>query len=179
MQKFSITAGNTPDAHPSSADSSLVQGKGGGLGKSARDTVAARQQADSLKNPEPPPELLEIPSLDPPPTEDKPKEETAVLSDPKWIEPDTLFQQEAEVSVQVALPKEKKDITRVQVELFVKTPSGPESICKGEGHAQADGTAVVTLPIYKPKNHDGGPAEYYFQVTHKLAKMLSTIGLVR
>ncbi|MEO6095268.1 MAG: peptidoglycan-binding protein [Fibrobacteria bacterium] len=141
--------------------------------------MTTRQQADFQKNPEPPPELLEIPNLDPPPTEDKPKEEPAVLSDPKWIEPDTLFQQEAEVSVQVALPKEKKDITRVQVDLFVKTPSGPESICKGEGHAQADGTAVVTLPIYKPKNHDGGPAEYYFQVTHKLAKMLSTIGLVR
>ncbi|MDQ2999955.1 MAG: peptidoglycan-binding protein [Fibrobacterota bacterium] len=179
IQKLSIRSGKNPDAPQGSADSSLVKSKGGGLRKATQDTVAARQQAEALKNPEPAPEALEIPTLDLPRKEDEPKEDPAVLSDPKWIDPDTLFQQEADVSVQVTLPKTKKSITKVQVELFVKTQAGPESVCKAEGHAQADGTAVVTLPVYKPKNHDGGPAEYYFEVTHKFAKMLSTIGIGR
>ena len=77
------------------------------------------------------------------------------------------------MSVQLTLPKEKEHLTKVQAELFAKTPSGPKSISKGEAWAQADGKAVVTLPVYKPEGYVDGAVEYFFRVYHSLAKMLS------
>jgi outer membrane protein OmpA-like peptidoglycan-associated protein len=118
----------------------------------------------------PTPEMIQANTPRPDPVEQRPK---AKLSDSAWVEPDTLFNQEAKVSAKLSLPEGKAHVTRVQVELFAKTANGPESISTGEGHAQADGTAVVALPIYKPKNHDGGPVEYFFRVMHSLADMLT------
>jgi outer membrane protein OmpA-like peptidoglycan-associated protein len=107
------------------------------------------------------------------PEETGKKAPPATLSEPAWIKPDTSFHDEAEVTVKLSLPEGKEHLTRVQVELFAKTPNGPESIYKGEGHAKADGAAVVILPVYKPRNHNGDPVEYFFQVTHSLAEMLT------
>ena len=160
-----------PDSTSRSVDSVLVNSKGGGLGAAARQTLEERKQTNVP--PEPPPETYDFPTVEEGAAADSVKADTAVLSEAKWTQSDTLFHQEAEVSVKVALPEGKKEITRIQVELFAKTPNGPESISKGEGHAQADGTAVMTVPVYKPKGYLDGPVEYFFQVIHSLAKMLS------
>jgi outer membrane protein OmpA-like peptidoglycan-associated protein len=159
-----------PDSTDTPRDSSLVARKSGGLGSVARKTREDRRQ--SAEQEEPAPEPLEIPANDSTAV-DSLKNASATLSNAKWNEPDTLFHQEAEVSVQVTLPKEKAHLTKIQVEMFAKTPSGPESIFKGEGHAQSDGTAVMTVPMYKPKGHQDGPVEYFLRFTHSLAKMLS------
>ncbi len=161
------------DPKPKSSDESLVNGKGGGgLSADAQQTLEDRKKSNLP--PEPPPETYDFPTIEKPKPEDPAKADTAVLSDAKWNEPDTLFHQEAEVSVKLSLPKGKEHLTKVQVELLAKTPSGPESISKGEDWAQADGTAVVNVPVYKPKGYVDGPVEYFFRVMHSLAKMLST-----
>jgi hypothetical protein len=103
----------------------------------------------------------------------------ATLSDPKWVEPDTLFHQEAEVTAKLTLPEGKEHLTRVQVELFAKTAKGPESICKVEAYAQPDGNAVARFPVYKPKAHDERPVKYFFEVTHERAKLVDTEGMLR
>ncbi|MEO7958888.1 MAG: TIGR02594 family protein [Fibrobacteria bacterium] len=113
------------------------------------------------------------------PVEEKPKEPEAVLSEGAWVKAETLFHEEADVTVKLKLPPGKEHITRVEVEVHAKRSSGPELIAKGEGHAAADGTATVTIPIYKPKNHDGGIAEYYVTFKHKLAKALEPESLLR
>ena len=160
-------------------DSASLTRGGGGLGQAARDTVEAwkRVAAEKQAGAESPPELDNDGAVQPKnPQEKKPE---AVLWDPKWSESDTRFHQEAEVSVKVKLPEGKQHLTRVQAELFAKTPSGRESIARAEGHARADSTAVVTFPIYKPKNHDGSPVEYFFEVMHKLAMPVNTETLTR
>ncbi len=156
------------DSTSRSADSVLVRSKGGGA---AQKTLEERQQSN--QPPEPPPETYDFPTEDTASTEDTAKADTAVLSDAKWVQPDTLFHQEAEVSVQLTLPKEKKHVTKVQVELFAKTPSGPKSISKGQAWAQADGKAVIPVSVYKPEGYVDGAVEYFFRIYHSLAKMLS------
>lgn len=146
------------------------------MGAAARKTLEERKQSE-LPN-EPQPEPYDFPTEEAA-AEDSAKADTAVLSDPKWIEPDTLFHQETEVSVQVATPPGKEHITKVQAELFAKTPSGPEPISKGEGHTQADGRAIIKLPVYKPKGHKDGLVEYFVEFTHKLAKVLCAENLLR
>ena len=160
-----------PDPKDKKAKEALGKG-GGGLSANAKKILADRKQSEPPN--EPPLEIFEYPTLEQAKPEEEVEEEPAVLADAAWHEPDTLFHQEAEVSVKLALPQGKEHITRIQVELLANTPSGPESISKGEGWAQADGTAVAKVPVYKPKGHDDGPVEYFFRVMHSLAKMVST-----
>ncbi len=158
----------------------LVSGKGGGgLNAAAKQTLEDRKISKPAE--ESPLETYEYPTLETqkPEAEAKAKADTAVLSDAKWPEPDTMFHQEVEVSVKVALPKGKEHITRVTAELFAQQPSGPVSISKGEGHAQSTGTAVIVLPVYKPRGHEEGIVEMFIEFTHKLAKMLSTVQVLR
>ncbi|MEO6098266.1 MAG: BPSL0067 family protein [Fibrobacteria bacterium] len=172
FEKMGIPNPMQPDSSSRSADSVLVRSNGGdGGGGTARKTLENREQSN--QPPEPPPETYEFPTEEATSPADTVKADTAVLSDAKWTQPDTLFHQEAEISVHVTLPDAKKEITRIRVELFAKTPTGPELISKGEGHAQADGTAVMSVPVYKPKGYVDGPVEYFFQIVHSLAKMLS------
>jgi predicted chitinase/outer membrane protein OmpA-like peptidoglycan-associated protein len=145
---------------------------GGGLSAAAKKIIADRKQAEQPY--ESTLEIFEFPTIEQPKPEEKVDEDPAIISDATWHRPDTLFHEEAEVSAKLTLPKGKEHITRIQVEIFAKTPSGPELISKGEGWAQADGTAIAKAPVYKPKGHDDGPVEYFFRVMHSLAKMVST-----
>ena len=70
-------------------------------------------------------------------------------------------------------------LPKIQGGLFAKTATGKESISKGEGHAQADGRATLSFPVYKPKGYEGGLVEYFIEFTHKIAKLLSTENLLR
>jgi len=159
------------DSTSRSVDSVLVRSKGGGGGGAAQKTLEERQLSN--QPPEPTPETYEFPTEDTASTEDTAKADTAVLSEAKWVQSDTLFHQEAEVSVQLTLPKEKEHVTKVQAELFAKSPSGPKPISKGEGWAQSDGKAVISMPVYKPEGYVDGAVEYFFRIYHSLAKMLS------
>lgn len=149
----------------------------GGLSAAGKQTLEDRKISEPAE--ESPLETYEYPTLETPKPEAEAKTDTAVLSDAKWPEPDTLFHQEVEVSVKIALPKGKEHITRVTAELFAQQPSGPVSISKGEGHAQSDGIAVIVLPVYKPRGHEAGIVEMFIEYTHKLAKMLSTAQVLR
>jgi outer membrane protein OmpA-like peptidoglycan-associated protein len=124
------------------------------------------------------PEPLDIPEQAEP-IEKKAKEPEAKLSDGAWKKPSTRFQEETDVSVKVTLPPGKEHITRVEAELYAKRPSGPELIAKGEGHAQADGIATITLPVYHPTGHTGEPVEYFLAFKHKLAEILKPESLLR
>jgi hypothetical protein len=141
-----------------------------GPGGAGRKAQAGREQST--------PEPLDIPDQVAP-VEMKPKEPEAKLSDGAWKKPDTRFQEESEVSVKVTLPPGKEHITRVEAELYAKRPSGPELIARGEGHAQADGIATITLPVYHPTGHTGEPVDYFLAFKHKLAEILKPESLLR
>jgi uncharacterized protein (TIGR02594 family) len=149
----------------------LVHGRGGGRGGgAARRTLDDRRQTDL--------EALDIPT-EPTPIEEAPKEPEARLSEGAWRLEGTRFQEEAEVSVRVELPPGKEHLTRIEAELHAKRPSGSELIARGEGHAQADGTAVITLPVYKPNGHQGEPVDYFLVFKHRLAKAFQPESLLR
>ncbi len=171
-----------PDPKPKASDEAIVNAKGGG-GAAAKQTQADREltAAMALAAQDTPPTAAMIKANTPGPDalEVKAKADTAVISDPKWPEPETLFHQEVEVSVKLTTPPGKEHITKVQGELFAKTATGKESLSKSEGHAQADGTVMIPFPVYKPKGHEDGIAELFIEFTHKLAKMLSTINAPR
>lgn len=163
-----------PDSSSLRSDSLLVRNRGGGMGGAARKVREDRQQAEMDA------EAYELPPEELAPVEEKPEEEElAVLSNPKWTAPDTLFHQESEVSVQLTLPPGKEKITKVEAELIAKLPTGEKSIWKGEGHPNSNGTAVISLPVYKPDGYQGGPVDYFVRFTHKLAKILNADNLLR
>lgn len=116
-------------------------------------------------------EILDIPLEESASSEESPK---AVLSDPGWVKPVSLFHEEAEVSVKLLLPESKKHLTRVVAELHARTPDGPQYVVKAEGHADENGVAFVKLPIYQPQGYQGGPIEYFTVFKHVMAKALST-----
>jgi hypothetical protein len=118
------------DSSSESVDRLLVKSKGGGLGGAAQKTLEDR--ARTKEETEPAPETYEFPKASKE-IADSAKTESAVLSDARWAEPDTLFHQEAEISVHLGLPKGKEHITKVQVDLLAKTSSEPIIISKGEG----------------------------------------------
>lgn len=161
---------NKTDGHGHSGDFPLKNRWPTGHGAAGRKARADREQSE--------PEPLDIPEQ-PAPVEKKPKEPEAKLSDGAWKAPSTRFQEEAEVSVKVTLPPGKEHITRVEAELYAKRPSGPELIAKGEGHAQADGIATISLPVYHPDGHTGEPVNYFLAFKHRLAEILKPESLLR
>jgi hypothetical protein len=158
------------DVPEPNSDSPLKNRWPTGLGSFGRKTRADKDQT--------PEEPLDIPEQVRP-VEEKSKEPQAKLSDGVWKNPSTRFQEDAEVSVRVALPPGKEHITRVEAELYAKRPSGPELIAKGEGHAQSDGIATISLPVYHPNGHTGEPVDYFLAFKHKLAEILKPESLVR
>ncbi len=186
LKKFQLPGLQGPNANPKYHEDSLVtkkKGGGGGGGDAAKQAAEDREQAKPLEPASGEP--YDFPTQEVAKPEEKAKGDSAVISDAKWHADDTLFQEEAEASVHLVLPPGKEHLTKVQAELFAKTPKGPESISKAEGHAQADGRATVTLPVYKPKGHgsdaghDGGPVEYFIEFTHKLAEMFIPENILR
>ncbi len=186
LKKFQLPGSQGPNANPKYHEDSLVtkkKGGGGGGGDAAKQAAEDREQAKPLEPASGEP--YDFPTQEVPKPEEKAKEDSAVLSDAKWHADDTLFQEEAEVSVKLELPPDKKLITKVQAELFAKTATGLEPISKGEGHAQSDGRAPIILPVYKPKGydsspgHDGGPVEYVIKFSHKLAELFSPENILR
>jgi outer membrane protein OmpA-like peptidoglycan-associated protein len=121
---------------------------------------------------------------DDPPVESAPEEtpvekkEAArvVLRNPKWETEDVGFNEETGISVEADLPPEHAAKTRVAFELFAKTPNGPESISKAEGHVDAS-KASAKIPVYLPayKDEDGNhppKVDYYFTAKHTESDLL-------
>jgi len=148
-----------------SADEIFVKSKHGGAGRRAAPAEVS--------------EPMEIPEAEPAPVDEKLQEPKAILSEGKWWNPKTLFNEEAEVSVNVSLPPGKEHLTRIEAEVHSKTPKGLELIAKGEAHAQANGTASFSLPVYKPNGHEGGPVDYFLVFKHKLADVFKPDSLIR
>lgn len=149
----------------SSAEKVFVKSKNGGAGRRTAPTE--------------PMEPMDIPEVQEEPVEEKKAEPEAVLTEGAWNKSETLFQEETEVSVKLALPKGKEHLTRIEAELHVRTPKGPELISRSEGHAKADGTAVFTLPVYKPNGHQSDPVDYFLVFKHKIAKVFKPESLLR
>ena len=59
--------------------------------------------------------------------------EKVVLKNPKWEVEKVGFNEETDISVEAELPESQAHKTKVEFELFAKTPKGPESISKGQG----------------------------------------------
>lgn len=54
------------------------------------------------------------------------------------------------------------------MELHAKGSGDPNPIAKAQAYAQADGTAVFTLPIYRPQDKAEGEVEYFLVFKHAL-----------
>ena len=87
--------------------------------------------------------------------EEKPGDKV-VLKNPKWEVEKVGFKEETEVSVEAQLPEGQAHKTKVDFELFAKTPNGPESVSKAHGTI-AGGRAKGKVPVYFPqyKDEDG------------------------
>lgn len=158
-------------AKPSASDSVLVKGNRGGIGGGARKVLEDRKAAEAE------PEPLDMESAEP--EAEAPMDVEALLTFGAWSKPDTCFHEEAEVTVHLSLPKGKEHLTRIEAELHAEMESGLKLISKGESHAQADGTAVFILPVYKPDDYQSGIVKYALMFRHKLAKVLSPDDLFR
>lgn len=148
----------------------LVKAPGGGGGRTARKPKPELENSD--------PEPLDIP-LQSEPSEEKPKDPEAKLSEPEWKASTTRFQEEAQVSVKLKLPAGKEHLTRVEAELHAKTASGSEVVSKAEGHADASGMARFVLPVYYPTQYAEQAVEYFLVFKHRLTKALETIDVPR
>jgi outer membrane protein OmpA-like peptidoglycan-associated protein len=113
----------------------------------------------------------------------KPAEEKVVLSNPKWLTADVGFNEEAEISVQATLPEAHKAKTKVDFELFAKTPAGEESISKAQGNIDS-GAAKAKVPVYIPQYKDGdgnlmAEVEYHFSAKHSASDLLKDESAVK
>jgi len=159
--------GKSDPAAAKPSNSPLVNNKGGGGGKAARETVEARK---AKGEPEPAGEPLDMSGGV---TPEEKKKAVAKLSEPAWVEEETFFLEEADVRVKLTLPEDKKHMTRVEAELSAIGVDGPP-ISKGEGHADENGIVIITLPVYKPQGYLSGKVDYYMVFKHKLADPLDT-----
>ncbi len=110
LKKMMGKSSKEPDQNPKTSDDSLVNNKGGGLSEAAKQTLEDRQRDKPPT--EPLPETYEFPKNEKAKPDDPATAGTAVLSDAKWPEPDTLFHQEVEVSVKLTTPPGKEHITK-------------------------------------------------------------------
>lgn len=148
------------------------RGAGGGVSRRPKPKPQETSEEAEALGPE---AYAEETASEPP----SPPAEEAVLSDPAWVNEKTQFHEEAGVSVKLALPKGKENLTRIELELFAKGSTDPNPIAKVQAHAKADGTAVFTVPIYRPKDQEEGPVEYFLAFKHALAKVLKPEALLR
>ncbi len=111
--------------------------------------------------------------------------EKAVLSNPKWEVEDVGFNEETEISIEAKIPESQAHKTKVEFELFGKTPDGPESISKAQGNV-ADGKAKAKakIPVYIPqyKDADGNhlpKVDYYFTAKHSASDLFQDDKVVK
>src|SRR5690606_31920297 len=136
--------------------------------KSARGGVRGPRKADP--NPaetDPDPDVEPLAPEDP---AEEPPSEKVVLRNPKWEVETVGFNEETDISVEAVLPEAYAHKTRVEFELFAKTPNGPERISRCQGHIES-GKAKGWIPVYIPnyRDEDGNllqKVEYYFVAKH-------------
>jgi outer membrane protein OmpA-like peptidoglycan-associated protein len=143
----------------------------GGGSKAGKPKSSATPQPKIDTDFEPPVTPLEK-VADPEP----PKKEKVVLSGPRWIAENPGFNEDTLVSVDVLLPSEHVNRTKVTFDLFAKTPQGLEWICSADAHAK-DGKATCALPLYIPsyKDEKGNrlqKVDYFFTAKHSEADPL-------
>ncbi len=153
----------------------FVKPKVGGTGGGGGGGRGNRSQKQEM--PEEPYELLDIP-IEPLASEPQKKSPTVTLRNPQWEAEKVGFNEETVLSVEVDLPEEQAYKTRVNFELFAKTPEGPQRIVKGEAHAEA-GKAMCKIPLFIPsyRDTDGNrmqKVEYYFTAKHSESVLLDT-----
>lgn len=101
---------------------------------------------------------------------DEPSGDKVVLKNPKWDIEKVGFNEETDISVEAVLPESQSHKTKVEFELFAKTPEGVESISKGQGHIER-GRAKARIPVYIPKYRDEEGnllpmVEFFFSAKH-------------
>lgn len=144
--------------------SDIFRRPAGGGARGPRKPVQAVQT-------EPEPLAPETPSA----AEEARPADRVTLKNSKWEVEAVGFNEEADISVEAALPEPQAHKTRIDFELFAKTPQGPESISKCQGTVK-DGKAVGRIPVYFPqyRDEDGNlPAkvEYFFTARHSCSDL--------
>lgn len=147
----------------------------GNKGKSSQDEIFIKSKSGGAGRRPVPSDMPEPMDMSAPEAASEPEKEvkSVTLSNPQWVGGKIGFNEEAEVSVELALPEAHAHKTRVTFELFGKTPKGPERISQGEGIA-IDGKAVGRVPVYIPNylDKDGNrlqKVEYFFLAKHSEA----------
>ena len=93
------------------------------------------------------------------------------LRNPVWEVEDVGFNEETWISVEAEIPPSLAHKTRVEFQLFAKTPDGPEAISKCEGNVK-EGKARGKIPVYIPQylDEEGNllpRVEYWFTAKHR------------
>lgn len=109
--------------------------------------------------------------------------EKAILKNPKWEAAEVGFNEETSISVEAQVPENQAHRTKVEFQLFAKTPSGPEKISTCEGSI-VEGKATGKIPVYIPEYKDDtgnlmSAVEYYFTAKHSLSDLLKDEGAVK
>lgn len=140
------------------------------------------------KKPEPPPEeepepLTADEGEETEQEEGKKTTDKVVLKNPVWEVEEVGFNEETDISVEAELPEVHAHKTKVDFELFAKTPDGPEGISKCQGTIEA-GKAKARIPVYIPqyKDEDGNLltlVEYYFTAKHSQSDLLKDDSVVK
>lgn len=134
-----------------------------------------RRDSAPPEPPDPPPAEPAADASESPAAQEQPKDKV-ILRNPVWEAEDVGFNEETDISVEADLPESQASKTRVDFELFAKTPEGPESISKAQGHIDK-GKAKTRIPVYIPqyKDEDGNhlaKVEYYFTAKHGASDLL-------
>src|SRR5690606_30786328 len=79
--------------------------------------------------------------------------EKVILRNPKWEVEKVGFNEETDISVEAVLPEAYAHKTRVEFDLFAKTPDGPESSSRCQGYIES-GTAHRRIPAHIPNDRD-------------------------
>lgn len=116
-------------------------------------------------------------------TQDKSTPEKIILKNPKWDVEKVGFNEETDISVEAEVPESQAHKTRVEFELFAKTPEGTESIAKCQGTIKA-GMAKARMPVYIPRFKDElgnllSKVEYFFTAKHSLSDLLKDENVVK
>lgn len=96
--------------------------------------------------------------------------EKVKIRNPAWEVEDVGFNEETWISVEAETPPSLAHKTRVEFQLFAKTPNGPEAISKCEGNVK-EGKARGKIPVYIPQYRDEEGnllprMEYWFTAKH-------------
>lgn len=95
---------------------------------------------------------------------------------PSGIDPRTPKAGMEGLEREATLPEVYAHLTKVEFELFAKTPGGPESISKCQGYIET-GKATGRIPVYIPQYRDEAgnllaKVEYFFTAKHAQSELL-------